>query len=118
MDPTEFEALAQRMGMDGIAVLHGNAFSSQGKNTIVLGPVGIGKSTALRHMIRHGEATPLEESFLLVGFKGTQAYVDLNWNHARLALAIGYLFNTATHHASKDAVRKRCVHVGSHPKDG
>ncbi len=61
----EARALATRLGFERIVTLHGLAFKNENGVSLVVGPKGVGKSTALRELANSGEAKPLEEGIVL-----------------------------------------------------
>lgn len=60
-------ALAQKLGLRKLFVLHGNAFDCSAGTCLVLGPHGIGKTSAVVELERAGKANLLEEGFVIIG---------------------------------------------------
>jgi hypothetical protein len=59
--------LMQEHGFSGLLILHGNALFVGGRVVLLLGPAGIGKSTASRRLVRLGAATLIEDGLVVVG---------------------------------------------------
>jgi len=60
-------ALLVDHGFSRLLVLHGSALEVDGAVVLVVGPRGIGKSTACRELVRHGRGKLLEDGLLVVG---------------------------------------------------
>ncbi|HQN09062.1 MAG TPA: hypothetical protein PLL76_02040 [Thermoanaerobaculia bacterium] len=60
-------ALLEEHGFSGLLVLHGSALEVDGSVVLVVGPRGIGKSTACRELVLHGRGRFLEDGLLVVG---------------------------------------------------
>lgn len=69
----EAAALRARFGLDELLVLHGSALAGSGGATLVTGPPGIGKSTALRETAAAGLGRVVEDGVLLVGLRAQEA---------------------------------------------
>lgn len=63
-------ALAARLDLDGLLVVHGTALAMADRVTLLAGPPGIGKSTVCRQLARHGRARLIEDGVALVGLAG------------------------------------------------
>ena len=63
-------ALLEHHGFSRLLVLHGSALEVDGAVVLVVGPRGIGKSTACRELVRHGRGKLLEDGLLVVGEHG------------------------------------------------
>ena len=59
--------LMEEHGFSGLLILHGNALLVGGRVVLLLGPAGIGKSTASRRLVRLGAATLIEDGLVVVG---------------------------------------------------
>lgn len=66
----EARALLSELGFSKLVVLHGSALLVGGETVVVVGPPGIGKSTACRELARRGEGTFLEDGLVVVGETG------------------------------------------------
>ncbi len=64
----------ERFGFDELLLLHGSAWVHAGTWSLVTGPPGIGKSTALRDLERHGHGRVEEDAIVLVGVKPSGWY--------------------------------------------
>jgi hypothetical protein len=62
---------------DELLVVHGSAWDGGGGLTLVCGPPGIGKSTALRELERSGLGHLVEDGLLLVGLRGDRWHLLL-----------------------------------------
>lgn len=63
----EARALLEEHGFSRLLVLHGSALEVDGAVVLVVGPRGIGKSSACRTLVRRREGRLLEDGLLVVG---------------------------------------------------
>ena len=68
-DLSELAAELDRSGFDEFLVIHGSAWLAGGRITLVTGPPGVGKSSALRGLEARGHGLVSEEGLVLVGVR-------------------------------------------------
>ena len=66
-EAAEAQALLAGRGFSRLLVLHGSALERDGAVVVVVGPRGIGKSSACRALVRRGRGSLLEDGLLVVG---------------------------------------------------
>ncbi|MBI5176678.1 hypothetical protein HY995_01165 [Candidatus Micrarchaeota archaeon] len=72
-------AFAKTLGMSQIMILHGmNFLTPSGKHVVVIGPTGIGKTTALRTLEKQGNATTIEDGKVCIGIRATHSLASIS----------------------------------------
>jgi hypothetical protein len=67
LDWGQVRRLREGFNIDDLYVVHGTAYRFKGKTAVVMGPQGIGKSTALRALSERGDVEPLEDGYVMIG---------------------------------------------------
>ncbi len=67
LDWGEVKRIREGFNIGDLYVVHGTAYRFEGKTAVVMGPQGIGKSTALRALSERGAVEALEDGYVIIG---------------------------------------------------